>query len=88
MPRLGEFVTVRALVNMPGVNAGEVQVLEWTARLAKLVRMGRYELVEPEEPPTEPPPDEPEEPPTEPDGEVTAAVDKPQPAETKRARRR
>lgn len=86
MPKLGEFVTVRALVNMPGVQAGEVQVLEWTARLAKLVRLGRYELVEREDPPTQPP--------VPPEGEATAldavaaAVDEAEPAGAKRSRRR
>lgn len=91
MPRVGEYVTVRALVTMPGIGEGEIAVLEWTPQLARLVRMSRYEVVEPEAPPEEPPPDDPPaEPPPEgspPDSEGLAAGDEPRPARTNRRRR-
>jgi hypothetical protein len=59
VPNFGDFVTVRALVNMPGVDDGMVKTVEWGPRLAKLVRLGRYEIVEQThvQPAAEPPAD-------------------------------
>jgi hypothetical protein len=60
VPNFGDFVTVRALVNMPGVDDGMVKTVEWGPRLAKLVRLGRYEIVEQThvQPPADLPPGE------------------------------
>jgi hypothetical protein len=47
MPTFGDDVTVRALVTMPGVEQGQVLVVQWGPRLEKLVRCDRYALIEP-----------------------------------------
>lgn len=46
MPTVDDQVTVRALVNMPGVDEGNVLVVQWGPRLATLVHQRRYELVQ------------------------------------------
>ena len=59
MPEYGDEVTVRALVNLPTVEQGGVQVLRWGPHLERLVQRERYALLDPpprRDEPTAPPP--------------------------------